>query len=294
MITEEVLVIVRSSGERTETVCMRRLQEIFGKQAVVLIKGIVPFSEAVRESFKAALKANKKWALVVDADVLVSDNIVSFLESCDVYFRKHKRAFAFGGLLYDKFLLQNRVVGAHLYCTKYISKAMKFIDESSRQLRPETYVKKQMQKRGYDIFICNIVIGIHDFFQYDRDIFRKGILHSKKHAGVDELYIMWQKLQENDRDYFWICEGVNEGNRLNVEDVIVDMRFFQECEKKYAGKFELIQDELTDEKVDEAIKKYVSSLENGKIFEQPWNRWSMIKGELKSKVHDFIYPKNEL
>lgn len=290
MITEDVLVIVRSSGERTEKACIHRLQEIFGKQSVVLIKGIVPFSEAVRESFKVALEADKKWTLVVDADVLLSDNIVSFLELCNEYSQEHKKAFAFGGLLYDKFLLQNRVVGAHLYRTKYIGKAMKYVDAGSRKLRPETYVKKEMQKRGYDVYICNIVIGLHDFFQYNRDIFRKGILHSKKHGGIDELYIMWQQLQGNDTDYYWMCEGVNAGKKLNVEDVIVDLRFFQACEEEYSGNFDLPQDELTDERVSEAIKKYGSScIESVQIFEQPWKRWSMIKSELKSRIRDFIH-----
>ena len=161
---------------------------------------------------------------------------------------------------------------------------MKFVDKSKIQLRPETFVKREMAKRGYPCYYTEYKIGIHDFCQYPHDIFRKGILHAKKHGGIDDLIKEWEKLKEMDEDFAWICKGVEVSH--TIDEVIVDKKFFE----KYYGDIECkdINTDTVSEIIQEMLKKYYV-FESDIVFKPVWKRQDLyildIEDRLKKVFH---------
>ncbi|MCO4822492.1 MAG: hypothetical protein KC469_10515, partial [Flavobacteriaceae bacterium] len=65
-----VTVIIRSVGERTTDACFKIISKQVPKTHIHIISE-VPFSKAVTETFKIAIRENRNWTLAVDADLLL-------------------------------------------------------------------------------------------------------------------------------------------------------------------------------------------------------------------------------
>ena len=226
-------VIVRSVGESTEKITIGLLINVFGKENVFLIKDFTPFSEAVKETFRMGLQQSKKWTLAVDADVLIfKDKMLDFINAANEHIeQKDKKAFCLEGLLLDKLSNIYREVGLHLYQTKFLKKALKFVDAGMYHIRPETFVKKRMSELGYGFYVCSLKIGIHDFFQYPKSIVKKAILHCKKHSNANEMRKLWTSNKQTDRDFFWANKGAEIFDSLKDKHINVDKKFMDELIK---------------------------------------------------------------
>lgn len=217
---DNITVIIRSVGERTEKLCINKAEEYFGKHNVFCVRNICPFSKAIRESFRIGIENNKKWTFVIDADVfLYEDRIATFMKFANKMYDEGA-FFCATPYLYDNFFMKGRPVGAHLYNTSMLSKAISFCEDVG--LRPETYVKKQMVKLGVDSYNISYILGIHDYFQSYESIVEKGILHSHKHSNINELIQGWEKYKNYNSDFKWILEGVKIGGSFVSNDVVVD------------------------------------------------------------------------
>lgn len=282
---DHVTVVIRTIGERTTEAAVQIAQNIFGQENVKVVKNVTPFSEAIRESYTIAINAGKKWTLILDADVLLnSDAITQYIADVDQYSSFHYRIFCFTCMLDDKFLMKKRLVGGHLYRTKYLKKASKFISSGENDLRPETYIKRKMNSIGYGTLYCNRSVGLHDYYQSYKDIFRKGILHSKKHKDVDQLYIKWRALSDHDKDFYWICKGMDEGKRIE-ESVKVDAQYFEKYMQPYMQDFAL-QETLIDWNKAMNLVRQKEDIPEDAHFERIWPKVTLYN-RMKKKIYEW-------
>lgn len=259
---QNMTVVIRAVDERTLAICHKLLENLCGEMNIFTVQNITPFSEAVKKSFLLGIRNKKKWTLIVDADVLISEKEVGYLVNIGEFLLdKDKNFFFLNGMLYDKFWMENRVCGLHLYKTAVLPKALHYIIESNKSLRPETFIKEKMQKHGYNSYICNLCVGVHDFFQSYKSILRKGMLHAKKHKQIENFYKKWDKIRDGDKDFEWMCKGIELGREL--EDIRVDYNYFSEIIEEKGFEFQQ-QEEVSLENVSDVLKKYV--IPDNKIF----------------------------
>ena len=252
-------VVVRSVGEATERACVQLLEEVFGKENVFLVKNVTPFSKAVGKTFEIGLVQNKKWTLAIDADVLIfQDKVPLFIELANEHISQcDEKTFCLEGMLFDKFSDNYREVGLHLFQTRFLEKALEFVEEGTCELRPETFVKSNMSENGYRFYVTNLRLGIHDFFQYPASIVKKAILHCKKHRHVKKMICLWRKNSDLDRDFYWAMKGVEISDASNSKNVIVDRVFMDELVKKYLPDCESEQTYKIDKNIlEETLSTY--------------------------------------
>ncbi len=197
---KNLFVIIRSAHERTEDLCVHLVQQqILTEQMTVIHER--PFTVALRRSFEIGIEAGLEWTLCIDADVLVRKNaIIELIEDAAQF---PSDIFSISGYVYDKFLGERLPGGLHLYRTTLLPLAITHIPGTSHDqisnasekiegtlsreelkyspiFRPETYVKGEMKKAGYDWGRIERAFGLHDYEQYYKDIYRKMVVRSRK------------------------------------------------------------------------------------------------------------------
>jgi len=198
-IEESFLLIVRGAKERTEMLSFKHLSNLFGAGSVQLVNEI-PFSRAIQKSFGLGIDSGKDWMLCIDADVLLDYNAIKSL--LKVTEGIHDHVFEVQGLVRDKFIPVNRPAGNHLYRMRYAEEAIKCIPKEGTSLRPESTMLKNMALKGFPWYQSDVVVGVHDFEQYYKDIFRKCFLHAKKHSYVlPKVMPYWLKMARTDPDF---------------------------------------------------------------------------------------------
>lgn len=218
-----VTVVIRHTNERTFNACLKLLISQVPSDNLYIISE-TPFSKAVRKTFEIGIGCNKDWTLAIDADIFVTNNCVDTLasvaENLEDYF------FEIQGRILDKFYGVPRGGGPHLYRTKYLKDAIKFIPEEGTSLRPESDTYNKMAEIGYHYYFGKEVYGLHDYEQFYKDIYRKGFLHAKKHwRYLAHFEKFWNENKENDFDFTVALFGFEQSRNFN-KTVYVDRNFF--------------------------------------------------------------------
>ncbi len=208
-IDNNVTVIIRSVGERTESLCYERLKAQISEKNIHIVRE-TPFTEAVRKTFQIGMQENRKWTFAIDADVVILpdaiEKLVAFAETAKY------DVFLVIGPVIDKFLESPRAVGYHFYRTQWITHATAFIPDPQLAIRPETHVRDRMKEKGFSYIKADFILGHHDFEQYYRDIYRKCFIHSKKHyKEVLKVLPKWNEMAGTDPDYRVAIAGFNDG-----------------------------------------------------------------------------------
>lgn len=222
---DNISVIIRSVNERTEHLCKVIAERQVSPVNVFLIHE-TPFSKAVRKGFEIGIDSGKDWTLTLDADVLLKENaiidLVTFAEGLD------ENYFEVQGNILDKIFCIPRNGGPHLFRTKYLKKAITFIPAEGSSLRPESTVFKRMLHEGYHYYNNMEIYGIHDYFQYYKDIYRKCFLQAHKHRRfLSYFHNIWNEKSQNDFDYQVALWGLNSG-KIFTDTVFVDANFLKE------------------------------------------------------------------
>jgi hypothetical protein len=214
----DVFVIVRSVGERTEHACMDLLLEVFNDFQIETIEER-PFEEALRISYKLAIQKNYLWTLMIDADVLISKKgILAMLQ-----YAYTGEYIEIQGLVYDKFFKILRPAGNHLYRTSSLDYLLSIIPENGIEIRPESYILQEASKKGLYMKQTKFIIGIHDFFQSPQDIYRKIIQHSVKHQEqTAKLFKKWSKDSDHNYDLFIACAAIKRAKSITKNLVSID------------------------------------------------------------------------
>lgn len=229
--TDDITIILRASGERTESLAYHLLSEAFPSLPIFTVKE-VPFSKTLTACFRLALDQNKSWVLMIDADVLIDASGIQALMKAAA--NAPSSVFELQGLVFDRFFATERPAGNHLYRTKYLAQALELIPAEGTSLRPESSVMEAMKRQGVIWSQTPIVIGIHDFEQYYKDIYRKNFLQGKKHIlHASYLKQLWESLDDPD---FAVClAGFNDGAAYS-DTVFVSKDFgVESCQRALAA-----------------------------------------------------------
>jgi len=196
---ESCLLVVRSVGERTESLCKQLIVNQGIDSGRIVVVHAAPFSEALRRSFKLGIDAGYQWTCCVDADLLLRPGslqaILAYAE------RQPPRVLQVQGFILDKFWGKPRSGGVHLYRTGLLHKALSHIPEEGTDIRPETYTLNSMEASGHPWVTLPLLVGLHDYEQYYSDIWRKFVVHAWKHRmyGISQLD-RWAREAPSDPD----------------------------------------------------------------------------------------------
>jgi len=218
-------VVIRTVSERTEQLCYRLLCQQIPPENISIVHE-APFAKAVQKTFEIGLDKNLPWTLAVDADILIAPNVINQLLA--IAEQADPKVFKFGLKVLDKFFGGLRYAGIHLYRTALLDEARKYIAQSHSSLRPETFILRRMQELGYVFHQIEeeFVLGLHDYEQYYRDIYRKGFTHAHKHKYyVQYLSSFWQRMASSDIDYQVMMWGARDGLDFKG-NVKIDVRDF--------------------------------------------------------------------
>jgi len=209
MAKSELLIIIRSAGERTDACCKSICEQIVGAENVVVIRE-APFERALARMCDVAVKRAAKWTLSVDADVLLDVEAtraaLRAAENCDpktFHAQPPIVCNLFGGI---------RMAGVRIFRTEHLRRFKSLIPPSGAEMRPETFVVNQMQAEGYNTVVLPEVVGIHDFWQYYRDIYRKAFVHGQKHVNrLPVLLPTWKERSLADPTFRIALQGAFDG-----------------------------------------------------------------------------------
>ena len=212
-------IIVRSANERTEKACI----DSASKQGDVHVIRAVPFGEAIRQTYALASEFQQEWTPVVDADVILSDgSLRAGIEDLNRQYNRNT-IFCLDGKTKDKIFIKARRAGIHIYRTKFLKYASRFIDD--KKIKPESYVRKQMENLRFPTYTGRIIFGKHDYEQYYKDLWRKSVVQVYKLAGIikkGDIINKWRRKAETDFDYKIILAGHEHGKKLLKENVYID------------------------------------------------------------------------
>ena len=214
----DLTIIVRSTGERTTTLCRTLITEDTGIDDIQIV-GKIPFYVTLAECLEIGLKRDKEWTLCVDADVLPFPGAITELLYKATTLDNHY--FEIQGLVFDKFFGGWRPAGVHLYRTAFIPKALPLISEFAHEMRPETCMLNAMMKSGYDWAQTSLCFGLHDFDRHANDIFRKAFIHSWKHKDLLIPLIDYWRSRAKESDFFTALKGLSAGIS-HTDDYLLD------------------------------------------------------------------------
>ena len=267
-LSEQVSVIIRSAGERTENACKESVlaQGVPEENVTVIRKA--PFTATLQASYEAGRRFNLPWTYCVDADVLLlPGSIKNMLALAE---RQNPAMLEIQGRVLDKFLGGPREAGNHLYRTSLLDQAMEHLPLEQDVIRPEWHTLDAMKKHGYPSMSVSSLVGIHDFEQYYRDIFRKCFIQAHKHLFYAEIFLSyWPKKAREDLDYDVALKAFIEGVQYDG-NVQIDIR--QEFYKEYfdklnmAEKAELDTESYSPSDVEQLVKDWIVPQEYNLYF----------------------------
>lgn len=225
----DVTVVIRSVGERTEQYCKTIIKGQINSQAIFIVQER-PFWKAVDRMFKIGIDENRPWTLAVDADVLLTAGAIDrMVENCSKISADY---FFYQGHILDKFHQKIRGGGPHLYRTNSLETAAKYVEAAAKTMRPESGIQSFMENEGHFVFQSKEIYGIHDFYQFKADIFRKAFFNAKKQNDkvVDHFNNCVSNI--NDPDFRIYLEGLTQG-LLHEEVVLADSSFF-DCKVNFS------------------------------------------------------------
>jgi hypothetical protein len=226
LIQNHSMIVVRSSGERTTDACVHFLKKAFGHQMPINVINERPFAQALKVCWQLGMESKQDYLITVDADVLVMPDIVNFYNHQINHLKDfmHLSAKAICALTNS-----TRAVGPRLYNTKYLSLIMNHLKESVKNHRPESEALKNAARTVREsnlLFKFDDVIALHDFGQWRRDLYRKGVFYNKKHQSnyrkyIDEL----RGATRSSLNYQCFFQGFDNSNVYQASDCLDHSRF---------------------------------------------------------------------
>lgn len=237
------VIVIRAAGERTTDICRQIVINELSEKDVHVIE-CTPFEEALRESYRIGMKSNKKWMITIDADVLPREGFISVIESLTK--NVSDKLFTFKAMIFDKLFLTHRMAGFRVYRNKYLHVAFDHIPADGEVVRPESYTIRKMEEAGFKTKIFEYVVGVHDYEQYYKDIYRKAYFHAAKHTShVAESISVWKEKSETDSDYLAALKGAIDG-LLAADQPKPDIRYFETTSENAIQNLGLIEKDEAD------------------------------------------------
>ena len=209
-ISDAMVVVIRSVGERTEGLCKKLVIEQGVPPSNIFFVRETPFSKTLSLSFEVGIREGRPWTFCVDADVLLRPGAIMHMLSLAV--GQKGNVFEIQGGILDKFFGGSRAGGVHLYRTNLLDRGLSLIPVEGTNIRPESHMLNSMKAAGFPWRQFPYVVGLHDFEQFSRDIFRKCFVHGFKHQRFANLFTeVWREGARTDPDYEIALTGFAKG-----------------------------------------------------------------------------------
>ena len=200
MINQTASLVIRSSNERTIELCEKLIIEQGIKKDNIFLVSEVPFSATMKKSFEIGISNKLPWTFCVDADVLLRPGSIEYL--LKIASDLPEKVCEIQSMMLDKFFCGPRPGGIHLYRTSLLPEVLKRIPPEGTDIRPEFHTLKKMEADGYPYIKVPYIVGIHDYEQYNFDVYRKCYVHGIKHLKHSEMLVtIWKEFEETDPDY---------------------------------------------------------------------------------------------
>lgn len=221
--TDDFIVVIRTAGERSFDASLALLHAQVPRERVLVVDER-PFERALRRTYEFGLQHGRKWTCTFDADVLCADGAVAALVAEAEGLPS--RYIQVEGRVFDKFTGLFRQAGHRVYRTSLLQEAIRHLPEPATTIRPEHETLLRMSALGHPSRRVAHVVGLHDFEQYYRDVYRKAFVHARKHRSwVPFIVDRCLRHAESDRDFDVVLKGVFDG--LMTSDAIsIDTRRF--------------------------------------------------------------------
>ena len=258
--SENVTVVIRSSGERTTDLCAHIAKRQVEEHNIFLIEE-APFHRAVRKTFELGISAGKQWTLALDADVLLSHDAIDKMVTRAEQLKSS--VFVYQGYVLDYLWGQLREGGGHLYRTQILPTALRVLETQPDSLRPESDVYRALALQRFSTYVDSKVFGIHDYEQYRHDLFRKGFFYARKFkASRSKQFIgpkHWIDHMASNSDFQVSFSGWVAGIQ-DASTTIVDRNYFEEKIQSYLRSEEFSERPALLESAYPAIMKKIALL----------------------------------
>ncbi|HEY4377058.1 MAG TPA: hypothetical protein VGM93_07855 [Acidimicrobiales bacterium] len=139
-----------------------------------------PLSRSLRTSFEMAIDADAEWLLICDADVVpVGDGLRRVLrqatEMPSHYLQMSPR-------VQDLTFRAPLTRGVRVYRVSLLPVALEVLASGTHERRPESGLINDLVAVGHPSGLSHVVVGLHDFEQWHRDLYRKGYFFAHKHV----------------------------------------------------------------------------------------------------------------
>lgn len=210
--------IVRSIGERTESVCVHLLKlQMLDCDTISVIRE-PSHAKAIEKTYTLGIESMADWVIAVDADVLFLPDAVSQirkeLDSCadDV--------FVINSAVFDKIYSMKRWAGVHVYRRMMLedlySTFKTFVNLPN--LKIEAAAIKEFQKNNKQSYFSKNIVGTHDFHQNYKDLYRKAYLNTVRNPGnIDRARCNWKKKSLEDSDYLVMLKAMQDALAENKQ-----------------------------------------------------------------------------
>lgn len=191
--SHRVYAVIRSIGERTAERCER----IVSVQCPYAVISVAPFVDAVRESLRLGVQSGAEWLLTVDADMLLSPDVVRQCEAVAAILPPDVAQFQVQTL--DYLLGAVRPAGPRMY---RVSRIPEFLSVLKDCVRPEGAMTRIVER----FQPVEMLVGRHDFEQWRRDYHRKGAQHRAKNghsARWRKRALYWKSSADLDMQAAW-------------------------------------------------------------------------------------------
>jgi hypothetical protein len=202
-------IAIRAASERTAE-CCRRLACEQAPWATIEVVQERPFEAALRKTYEIGIGSNADWTMTLDADVLLRRGAIDeFVAAAE---RLPSDFVQIEGRVHDKLLGVYRQAGHRIYRTSLLPQALALVPDPGTEMRPEFSVLYRLALRGFPSRRIGTVMGIHDYEQYYRDLYRKAFVHAKKHPEFIPQFISRIKaLLDKDDDFLIVLIGLWKG-----------------------------------------------------------------------------------
>ena len=233
-------IAIRATNERTADALERQLRlqmrkndvlKVFSKQEPLFMK--------MKSVYFWGMDMNRDISISIDGDILIRKNLLNVLRK---YFSfLHKEDAGFGVQLFDRFFHRPKFRGLHIYVTSTLPLFLENMSGLETSIRPETDLKKRVGKLGFtwrNDLLKFYVGGLHDYFQWYRDIYFKMLARS--HRSPDLVKINYIP-NDGTKEYSYVRLGLEEGEKLG--NIVLD-------KTKYSIDFPLEEQDTLDNDLD--------------------------------------------
>ena len=294
---KDITVVIRSAGERTLDLCHSIVSEQVYEKNIFILE-LKPFSKAVFRTFEIGIEHNNKWTLAIDADVLISKTAIQRMIDDVTEVNFQNKIFVYQGNILCNVFQKPRPGGCHMYQTMYLKRALSFCKQTEKNLKPESSIYKKMNELGLYTYVNDKIYGIHDYFQWNKDMYKSGFFQAIKHPKESYTLLKeWKNKLNKDIDFEALIEGWKYGVSF-TKKIEVNSSFFEDILVDEYKKTKLIEKSMIQKSEYKSIRKEIEKFMNSNqkalvLYINPSIVENKLSKKLIIKIADFFIKVGE-